>query len=62
MAAILILDDEESVRVSLTFALEDDYTVYTAACGPEALEILRGESIACVLLDLRLGKKMDWKY
>ncbi len=54
MAAILIVDDEESVRVSLSFALEDSYEVYTASCGLEALEILRGEPIAAALLDLRL--------
>lgn len=57
MSAVLIVDDEESVLVSLRFALEDDYTVHTAKSSEEALEILRSETVSAALLDLRLGNE-----
>lgn len=55
MPNLLIVDDEPSICVSLSFALEDEYTVWTATEEKEALDIMRTESIDCVLLDLSLG-------
>ena len=53
---ILVVDDEEIVRESLTGWLrKDGYTVAAAADGPTALTMLRGEeSWAVILLDLKM--------
>ncbi len=50
---ILVVDDEESIRTSLTGILEDeDFTVSSAAEGFEALEKVRREMPDLVLLDI----------
>ncbi|HEX4824109.1 MAG TPA: sigma-54 dependent transcriptional regulator [Candidatus Polarisedimenticolaceae bacterium] len=53
---ILVVDDEEIVRESLTSWLrKDGYTVAAAADGPTALAMLRGEdSWSVILLDLKM--------
>lgn len=52
---LLVVDDEESIRVSLQEALSDARTtVLTAASGEEAFEILASEVIDLVLLDQKL--------
>lgn len=56
MPNLLIVDDEPSICVSLTFALEDDYAVWTAMDAASALNIVQEEAIDCVLLDLSLGQ------
>lgn len=57
MVKILVVDDELPILKSLSFALKQDYQVYTAQTGAEALRFLEGEHISLVLLDLRLGKE-----
>ena len=53
--AILIVDDEEPIRTSLTrFLVQQGYEVTAAASGAEALDVLRRQKIACVLLDIRM--------
>lgn len=52
--SVLIVDDEESVVQLFRQWLKDDYDVYTALGGDEALEILKGEPIDVVLLDRRM--------
>ncbi len=52
---ILIVDDEEIVRESLSGWLEKDgYTVDTAPDGPTALERLRGGAWSILLVDLKM--------
>lgn len=52
-ANILIVDDEDSIRISLRGILEDEgYTVSEAASGKEALDYLSGHSSDLVLLDV----------
>lgn len=52
---LLVVDDEESIRVSLAAALSDaSTTVLTAANGREALDALAAEVIDLVLLDQNL--------
>jgi DNA-binding NtrC family response regulator len=52
---VLIIDDEEIVRESLSGWLEEDgYTIGTASDGPAALERLRGEPWSILLLDLKM--------
>ena len=53
---ILIVDDEEDVRYSLTELLRDDYGTLEAKDGLEALDVIRqkGTEIDVVLLDIRM--------
>ena len=51
--SILIVDDEQSVRVSLERVInKEGYTTYLAANGSEAEEILARENISLVLTDM----------
>ncbi len=51
--AILVVDDEKDIRISLAGILEDEgYHVMTAASGAEALESARQELPDLVLLDI----------
>lgn len=50
---ILIVDDEESIRTSLSGVLSDEgYTVFSAADGAEALELVETERPHLILLDI----------
>ena len=56
----LVVDDEEGIRIFLTGALSGEGHAITAASnGEEALEYLRHTSFDLVLLDLRLGGRVD---
>ncbi|WP_243014461.1 response regulator, partial [Brevibacillus borstelensis] len=55
MTRLLIVDDEPAICASLSFALEDDFDVFTAKDEQTALAVLEQEEIDCVLLDLNLG-------
>ena len=52
---LLIVDDERATREGLRSALEEDFEVFTAANGAEALAILKTGDIQLLLTDLRLG-------
>jgi len=52
--SILIVDDENGVRESLRMVLQDDYELYLAKTGKEALHIFESRSIDIVLLDIML--------
>jgi two-component system response regulator AtoC len=52
---ILIVDDEKHTRDGLRQSLEDEFDVYTASNGDEALNIIGADRIDLVLTDLRLG-------
>lgn len=56
MMNILIIDDEQAICSSLSFALEDEYTVWTAIDAENGLKLLESEAIDGVLLDLNLGR------
>lgn len=50
---ILIVDDEDSIRRSLTGVLEDEgFSVCVAADGESALALLRQQAVSLVLLDI----------
>jgi DNA-binding NtrC family response regulator len=51
---ILVVDDESGARQSLEVILEDDYRVLSAENGPEALKLLRRESVDLILLDVHM--------
>ncbi|HRD50391.1 MAG: sigma-54-dependent Fis family transcriptional regulator [Candidatus Competibacter sp.] len=52
--ALLIVDDEKEILRSLTLTFEEDYEVFTASSGAEALEILQQQDIALILADQRM--------
>ena len=54
---VLVVDDDEGVRVSFEFLLEDHYEVVTAADGHAAMEVVRSRPVDCVLLDVLLPGK-----
>ncbi|MBD3184072.1 SpoIIE family protein phosphatase [Candidatus Poribacteria bacterium] len=52
---ILIIDDEEGIRLTLAFTLEDEgYTVDTASTGVEALEMMKKRRYDMVITDLMM--------
>ncbi|TVR65311.1 MAG: sigma-54-dependent Fis family transcriptional regulator [Candidatus Competibacteraceae bacterium] len=51
---LLIVDDEKEILRSLTLTFEDDYEVFTASSGAEALTLLGREEIALVIADQRM--------
>ncbi|MBN1828022.1 MAG: sigma-54-dependent Fis family transcriptional regulator [Deltaproteobacteria bacterium] len=55
MHTVLIVDDEEAIRSSLGFALEDDYKILTASEPQSVFSILAQHNVTVVLLDLKLG-------
>ncbi|PLX78830.1 MAG: sigma-54-dependent Fis family transcriptional regulator [Desulfuromonas sp.] len=57
MAQILIVDDEEKIRVILRFLLETaKHKVIEAAHGKEALALLENEAVDLVLSDVRMNE------
>lgn len=57
---VLVVDDEEGIRFSLKRLLQrDGFIVETAASGEEALDYLRDTAFDIVILDLRLGGRVD---
>ena len=54
---ILLVDDEEAVlKVISSHLITDDYRVQSALTGEEAIDKVKKEKPAVVLLDIRLGK------
>jgi CheY-like chemotaxis protein len=52
---ILVVDDEQDMRDYLKSLLEDhDYSVQTAVNGVDAMELIKRESPALILLDLQM--------
>ena len=59
MNAILVVDDEASIREMLEIMLtKEGYRVATAPSGPEALQLFKKQSFAVVLTDIRM-RPMD---
>src|SRR5260221_10767432 len=53
--SILVVDDEDSVRVSLSMHLTDEgFDVLAAADGKSAFALLRGKTFDLVILDWKL--------
>src|SRR5580700_7501849 len=52
---ILIVDDETNVRLNFRMTLEtQDYEIFEARSGEEALEVLAERSFALAILDMRM--------
>lgn len=56
MKTILVVDDEENIRLLYKMELsEEGYRVITASSGEEALEILEKEKPDLITLDIKMG-------
>src|SRR5688572_13861395 len=56
---ILVVDDDESVRRALVWALNSVYSVLEAASRAEAIRLLQHESIDVVVSDLHLPPHVE---
>ncbi|WP_126428656.1 sigma-54-dependent transcriptional regulator [Brevibacillus marinus] len=61
MNKLLIIDDERAICSSLSFALDDEYEVWTAQDAQTGLQILEAQEIDLVLLDLNLRRTSGLK-
>jgi len=57
--ALLIVDDEESIRTQLKWALADEYEIHQAGDRVEALKIFEAERPGVIILDLGLPPSAD---
>lgn len=55
MTKIMIIDDEEAICSSLTFALEDDYDTEAFTDPEKGLDAVKDQQPVLVLLDLKIG-------
>lgn len=55
MEKVLLIDDDPAICSSLSFALADNFEVFTATNPDEAFFYLEKEEIAVIILDLYLG-------
>ncbi len=54
---VLVVDDDEEVRITLASILKtDDYTVFTAKDAEEALRIVEAQGLCIILLDVAMPK------
>ncbi len=51
---LLVIEDNETIRSQMRWALSEDFTVLTASCVEEAVEVMRKESPGVITLDLGL--------
>ncbi|UOQ86662.1 response regulator transcription factor [Gracilibacillus salinarum] len=56
MKKILIVDDEQQMRMMLTLYLRNDFKLYEAVDGEEAIRIFKENEIDLVLLDVMMPK------
>jgi CheY-like chemotaxis protein len=53
--AILVVDDEEMIRVNLeAFLLDEGFVVFTASSGEDAVELLKHHPVDVAIVDMRL--------
>jgi len=52
---VLVIDDEQAICASLTFALEDDYCITTTTDPKKGLQLIKKKPVDIVLLDMRIG-------
>ena len=53
--SILVVDDQESIRLLVTSVLEQDYNIITRSDGQQALDYLKeGHPIDLILLDMEM--------
>lgn len=54
---VLVVDDEESIRETVSINLEmDGFKVLSAPCGEEAIELLKNNKIDFIISDVRMPR------
>ncbi|MEH7122196.1 sigma-54 dependent transcriptional regulator [Bacillus sp. JJ1773] len=53
---VLVIDDEQAICTSLSFALEDDYSVMSTTDPEKGILMAEKEPVDIILLDLRIGR------
>jgi two-component system alkaline phosphatase synthesis response regulator PhoP len=51
---ILVVDDEQNIRLLLSRMLEKEYTILNATNGQEAIDVARNEKPDLILMDLMM--------
>jgi CheY-like chemotaxis protein len=51
---ILVCDDEESIRLLLTEALQDDYDIIEAPDGQEAVRLVTKDQFDLIIIDIKM--------
>ncbi|HID12145.1 MAG TPA: response regulator, partial [Candidatus Latescibacteria bacterium] len=54
---VLVVDDESAILESLRAILEDDFEVFSASSGSDALRIVREKVPTLVFLDIRFPEE-----
>ena len=62
MATILIVEDDENLRLLMTATLEDAYSVVTAANGLDALSALEKHKIDLIIADIMMPKMNGYDF
>src|SRR3954471_11645732 len=63
LPAVLVVDDEKNMRLSLKTMLSDDgYSVHTAESAEEAQVLLTRETVFMVITDARLGGMSGYEF
>ncbi len=60
---VLVVDDDPSIRLAVTFALRDEgYEVDEAASGLAALELVGRTQVDLILLDMKMPGMDGWEF
>ncbi|GAB2681446.1 winged helix-turn-helix domain-containing protein [Thalassiella azotivora] len=60
VARLLVVEDDDGIRAAVRLALLDEgYEVLDAASAEDALDLLKGQDVDLMLVDLMLGSGMD---
>lgn len=59
MHTVLIVDDQADIRRMMNFTLRDEFTLFEAADGATALNLIRQHKPDVVLLDIMMPGGMD---
>ena len=62
MATILIVEDDENLRLLMTATLEDAYSVVTASNGIEGLSVLEKHKIDLIIADIMMPKMNGYDF
>jgi len=63
MARVLVVDDDESIRLFVSMALQEEgYDVISAADGAAALQVVEQTPPDVILLDMRMPVMDGWQF
>lgn len=56
---IMVVDDEPIIRHAIEAIFRDDYNVFNAANGQDAVDLVRREKIDLILMDVKMPGTLD---